>query len=193
MNIKKIVVLLGNSDKNSLSGGVADTYEKSARDAGHEVVRVNIGDMQFDPILYKGYKEIQALEPDLVKLQDTWRWADHIVIIYPNWWCTMPAILKGLFDRFYLPGFAFNFDKQTKKVTQRLKGKTARVIVLAGTASPLMTWFKYGDFTNEIQHGILGFAGIKASVKVFGPCDKVTDTCRVKWMKQVENLGKKGI
>lgn len=190
---KKILVLLGNPETTSFSGEVATAYENAAREAGHEVMRVNISDMQFDPILHKGYKEIQQLEPDLLAMQDKWRWADHIVIIYPNWWCTMPAILKGMFDRMYLPGFAFNFDKQTKRLIQRLKGKTSRVIVIAGTHSPFMTWLKFGDYTNEIVHGILGFAGIKATASTFGPADRVSDQVRAKWMKKVASLGKKGV
>ena len=151
----------------------------------------NIGDLQFDPILHKGYKEIQALEPDLLELQDCFRWADHIVVVYPNWWCTMPAILKGLFDRMWIPGFAFNFNKVTKRIDQHLKGKTGRVIIIAGTHSPFRTWWQFGDYTNEIQHGILEFAGIETEVSSFGPCEKVTDAIRADWLKKVENLGKK--
>lgn len=190
---KKILILLGNTDTETFSGAMADAYQAGAEDAGHEVQRVNIGEMQFDPILHKGYKEIQALEPDLLALQDAFRWADHIVIVYPNWWNTMPAILKGLFDRFWIPGFAFNFNKQTKRIDQHLKGKTARVIIVAGTNSPFKTWWMYGDYTNEIQHGILEFAGIKTKVSPFGPCERVDDLCRNGWVKQVENLGKKGV
>lgn len=190
MKSKKILVLLGNPDTKSYSGSIADAYETGAKEAGHEVERVNISDMHFDPILHQGYKEIQELEPDLKRMQDLWRWADHIVIIYPNWWVTMPAALKGMFDRMYLPGFAFNFDKATKKVIQRLKGKSARVIVIAGTHSPFMTWLKYGDFTNEIVHGILGFAGVKAKATVFGPSDKVGDKRRAEWIASVYALGK---
>ncbi len=188
---KRILVLLGNPDKQSYSGHVAETYAESARKAGHEVVRVNINDLKFDPILHKGYKEIQALEPDLKKLQEQWNWADHVVIVYPNWWCTMPAILKGMFDRMFLPGFAFNFDKKTKKLIQRLKGKTAHVIVLAGTHSPFMTWLKFGDYTNEIRYGILEFAGMKAKVTSYGPCDRVSEGCRTKWLRQVARMGAK--
>lgn len=188
---KRILVLMGNPDKQSFSGHVADAYADAARKAGHEVVRVNINDLKFDPILHKGYKEIQPLEPDLKKLQDQWNWADHVVIIYPNWWCTMPAILKGMFDRMFLPGFAFNFDKKTKKLIQRLKGKTAHVIVLAGTHSPFMTWLKFGDFTNEIRYGILEFAGMKAKVTTYGPCDRVSETRRTRWLHQIAYMGAK--
>ncbi len=190
-NPKTIVVLCGHPDKDSFSGTMADHYQVGAEDAGHIVHRVNIGELQFDPILHKGYKEIQPLEPDLIDLQAKFRAADHIVIIYPNWWCTMPAILKGLFDRFWLPGFAFNFNKETKRIDQHLKGKTARVINLSGSYSPFMLWWKFGDYWNEIEHGILEFAGIRTVVTSYGPTEKVTDEVRDKWLKEVEAFGKK--
>lgn len=188
---KKIVVLLGNTDTETFSGAMADHYQAGAEDAGHEVVRVNIGEMKFDPILHKGYKEIQPLEPDLIQLQEAIKWADHVVIVYPNWWCTMPAILKGLFDRIWIPGFAFNFDKKTKRVIQRLKGKSARVIIVAGSHSPFKTWWLFGDYTNEIQYGILGFSGMTTAVSAFGPCERIDDAQREKWLKEVEALGKR--
>jgi NAD(P)H dehydrogenase (quinone) len=190
---KKIVVLLGNPQTESYTGALADAYAQGAQEAGHEVRRVNIGAMQFDPILHKGYKEIQALEPDLMKLQEDIRWADHFVVVYPNWWNTMPALLKGLFDRMWLPGFAFNFDKVTKKLIQRLTGKSARVIIVAGTQSPFMTWWKYGDFTNEIRRGILEFSGLNpVPLSAFGPAERVPETTKENWKKQVYELGKRG-
>ncbi|MEM9336270.1 MAG: NAD(P)H-dependent oxidoreductase [Patescibacteria group bacterium] len=189
---KKILVLLGHPDHETFSGGVADRYQAAAEDAGHEVQRVNLGQLHFDPILHKGYKEIQELEPDLIDLQEKFRWADHIVIVYPNWWVTMPALLKGLFDRFWLPGFAFNFNKETKQIEKHLKGRTARVIIVSGTHSPFQTWWRFGDYTNEIQYGILEFAGIKTAVSTFGPCEKVDNTCRERWMSQIDKLAKKG-
>ena len=188
---KNILVICGHPDKDTYSGVMADSYQAGAEEKGHQVLRINLGDLKFDPILHKGYKEIQVLEPDLLSLQDKFRWADHIVIVYPNWWCSMPALLKGLFDRFWLPGFAFNFNKQTKKIEKHLRGKTARVIVLSGSHSPFLTWWNFGDYTNEIQYGILEFAGIRTAVSTFGPCEKVSDTVRKKWAKSVERLGKK--
>lgn len=191
--MKKILVFLGNPTKDSYSGRVADAYEASARESGHEVVRINIEDLKFDPILHQGYKVIQELEPDLKMLQEKINWADHVVFVYPNWWCSMPAAMKGMFDRMWLPGFAFNFDKQTKKLIRRLKGKTARVIIVAGTHSPLMTWWKFGDYTNEISHGILGFAGIKTRVSAFGPTEKVSANVLDLWAEHVKKLGSRAL
>jgi NAD(P)H dehydrogenase (quinone) len=189
----KILVFLGHPDTNSFSSSLADAYEASAREAGHEVVRVNVSDLTFDPILHKGYKEIQELEPDLIMMQEKIAWADHIVFVYPNWWISMPAVMKGMFDRMWLPGFAFNFDGETTKVIQHLKGKTARVIIVAGTHSPLLTWWRFGDYTNELAHGILGFAGIKARVTPFGPSERVVPTVLELWKEKVKILGAKGM
>ncbi len=191
--MKKILVFLGNPTKDSYSGRIADAYESSAKESSHEVVRINIEDLKFDPILHQGYKTIQELEPDLKMLQEKIQWADHVVFIYPNWWCSMPAAMKGMFDRMWLPGFAFNFDKQTKKLIQRLKGKTARVIIVAGTHSPFMTWWKFGDYTNEISHGILGFAGFKTRVSAFGPSEKVSPKILDSWVEQVKKLGQRAL
>lgn len=190
METKKIVVLCGHPDSESFTKAVLEQYCVGAEESGHEIVQFNINEMNFDPILHKGYKEIQPLEDDLQHFQAAVSECDHLVIGYPNWWCSMPALLKGLFDRVWLPGFAFNFNKETGKLEKHLTGKSARVFVLSGTNSPIKTWWKYGDYTNEIHYGILDFAGIKTKITSLGPVEKVNDTVRIKWLKEAENLGR---
>ena len=90
--MKKILIFLGNPTTDSYTGKLADTYQESAKSAGFEVDRVNIADLTFDPILHHGYRQIQELEPDLKMMQEKINWADHIVIIYPNWWVTITAM-----------------------------------------------------------------------------------------------------
>lgn len=162
----KIFILLGHPDDDSLNATLAMEYERGALEAGHEVRRMNLGDMKFDPILRQGYRTIQGLEPDLKMFQENVNWCDHFVIFYPTWWSSMPALLKGVFDRSWLPGFAYKFTGEFswKKL---MKGKTARVVVTSDNI-PFAEWFLFGDTTNEIARGILGFAGFKVKVKKFG-------------------------
>lgn len=194
---KKIVVLVGHPDTGpTLTKEFALLYEAAAKKAGHQVLVFYLGEMRFDPILYKGYKTIQALEPDLKKFQDAVGACDHFVILYPNWWCSMPALLKGLFDRVWLPGFAFHMHKEVQHTPAAgwdalLRGKTARVFVLSGT-HPFFIWLFFGDYTNEIKRGILWFAGFKVAVSRLGPTEFAPEWKVNSWRRQVLRLGKLG-
>ena len=187
---KKILVLLGHPDSDSMCREFADSYAVGATRAGHEVRRTNLGDMAFDPILHKGYKVIQELEPDLKKLQEDIRWCEHLVIIYPSWWSTMPALLKGLFDRFWLPGFAFKFNPSGLTFQRLLKGRTARVFVTSDS-HPLLARILFGDSTNEIKRGILMFAGFSVDIKKVGPVKKISPERRARWVKRFAAWGAK--
>src|SRR3989344_3960249 len=146
MTKKKIFILLGHPDSDSFNCTLADAYERGAEDAGHEVRRMNIGDMRFDPVLHHGYRLKQELEPDLLSFQENVKWCEHFVIIYPSWWSTMPAILKGLIDRACLSGFAFKFSESGNMWKKLLKGRSATMIVTSDTA-PLVQRIVFGDTT----------------------------------------------
>lgn len=186
---KKVLVLLGHPDTESMCCQFADSYASGASKSGHEVRRVNIGDMQFDPILHKGYKVIQELEPDLKKLQEDIRWCNHFVIVYPSWWSTMPALLKGVFDRIWLPGFAYKFLPSGFGWQRLLKGRTATVFVTSDS-TPFLARFLFGDNVNEIRDGILWFAGFKPLIKKIGPMKNLSEARKVKWIKKFEEFGK---
>ena len=185
---KKIFVLLGHPDTDSMCCQFADAYTDGAREKGNEVRRVNLGQMQFDPILHRGYRVIQELEPDLKQFQENVKWCDHFVIVYPSWWSTMPALLKGLFDRAWLPGFAYKFLPSGFNWNKLLKGRTATVFV-SSDAHPLLARFLFGDNVNEIRDGILWFAGISPKIKKVGPMKNISSERRAKWAKKFKSWG----
>lgn len=189
--MKKIFILLGHPDAETLSGETATQYEESAKAAGHEVRRLNIGELSFDPILHKGYKVIQELEPDLKLIQENMRWCDHFVFVYPVWWSATPALVKGMFDRMWLPGFAFRFYKDRPGWEGLLAGRTARVFALS-KLNPLMIRFMFGDFTNEIAHATLGFSGLKVRLTELGGSEALTEKQKARWMEKVARLAKAG-
>lgn len=179
-----------------MCGELADAYEKSARDAGHDVQRMNIGEMQFDPVLRRGYRARQDLEPDLVRFQELVHWAEHFVVVYPVWWVGMPAILKGLFDRAWLPGSAFRYIKLasgTRSIFwhRMFRGKSARIIMTSGT-HPLLVRFLPGNVNAQLRWGILWFAGFSVRTDWFGPAEDPPEARRVRWLARVRSLGRQG-
>ncbi len=189
--MKKIFILLGHPDDDSLNATLAMEYERGALETGHEVRRMNLGDMKFDPILRHGYRTIQELEPDLKMFQENVKWCDHLVILYPSWWSSMPALLKGIFDRAWLPGFAYKFTGEWSW-EKLMKGKSARVFVTSDNI-PFAQWLLVGDTTNEIARGILGFAGFKVRVKKFGYLKHFGSMARRERIKRkVYNFGREG-
>jgi NAD(P)H dehydrogenase (quinone) len=196
MKTRKIFLLLGHPDKSGICGAFADAYEAGAKEGGHEITRMNIGEMQFDPILHKGYRAMQELESDLKRFQELVQSSDHFVIVYPVWWVGVPAILKGLFDRAWLPGSAFRYmklpsGKRTPFWHRLYRGKTSRTILASGT-NPWLVALLPGNVNAQMRWGILWFAGFSVSTNWFGPSENVPEKRRERWMHKVHQLGKRG-
>ncbi len=187
---KKIFVLAGHPDTDSMCCRLVDKYVQGAKDAGNEVRFTYLSSMQFDPILHQGYRVIQELEPDLKKFQEDVRWCDHFVIVYPSWWSTMPALLKGLFDRAWLPGFAYKFMPSGIAWKRLLKGRTATVFITSDS-HPWLARFMFGDNVNEIRDGILWFAGFKPKIKKIGPVKKISEKRKEKLLSRFKKFGEK--
>ncbi|MDI9325544.1 MAG: NAD(P)H-dependent oxidoreductase [Alphaproteobacteria bacterium] len=188
---KKIVIVVANPNTTSFTYALAKAYETAAIAKGHKVSFFSVWDMQFNPILEKGYEVIQPLEKDLLAFQSAVRAADHVVFVYANWWSTMPAKLKGLFDRCWLPGFAFKFIDGT--MHPLLKNKTGRIINICGDQHPFLLRLRIGDYTNELKNGILKDCGMgPVKVSCIGPTKKATDAQKKKWFKEIELLGTRG-
>lgn len=149
--------------------------------------------MKFDPILHKGYKVIQAYEPDLLKFQEDVKWSNHFVSIFPVWWSDMPALMKGLIDRVWMPGFAYNFRKDGKPGWyRRLKGRSARVIVTSDS-HPFLLWMLFGGNINNWVRGVLRFSGFAPVRKTwFSGMKKSTPERLQKLLAKAEMLGRRG-
>jgi len=187
--MKKIFILLGHPNNDDIfNKSLADAYEKGAKEAGHEVKRMNLGDMQFDSVLHKGYKVIQQLEPDLLVFQENIKWCEHFVVIYPTWWTSMPAQLKGLFDRAWISGFAFRF-KPSGLWNKLLGGRSAHVFTTMG-APAFFEYLFFGNVTKLLKNNLLKFAGFSPVCTTWiGNAEKMKIEARQKWFVKMERLG----
>lgn len=190
---KKITVILGHTYNKGFCASLFEEYIKSAKTAGHEVKTIKLGELDFDPILHKGYHEIQELEPDLVDAQEKIKWAEHLVFIFPNWWASFPAILKGFIDRAFLPGFAFKYHKNDPLWDKLLKGRSARLIVTMDSPSLFYKIFLCSAGVKTIKTGVLKFCGISpVKITYVDRVKNLSTDQKNKWFKKVEKLGKMG-
>lgn len=182
----------GNSKHDSFCHRLAENYAKGARDLSHDVNLVHLSELDFNPISIAGYDNNQELEPDLVKLTEQISSANHLVYVYPIWWGTVPALLKGALDRVLLPGFAFKYDKGDVLPKQLLKGKSARLIVTMDTPPWYYKWVYGAPAHKMMKRTVLEFCGIKpVKITEFGSVLKSDEDRRSNWLNIALSLGSK--
>ncbi|WP_411822378.1 NAD(P)H-dependent oxidoreductase [Leptospira sp. 'Mane'] len=194
MNHKKILIIQGHPDSESFNFALAESYKKGAKEAGYDVQEIILRNLKFNPVLDYGYRKRTELEPDFLDSQKKILWADHIVWIYPVWWGSVPALLKGFLDRVLLPGFAFKKREGSVWWDKLLKGRSARIISTMDQP-PWYYWLVYGEPSNRMmKRTVMEFCGITpVRLTSIGPIRLSKDKFRKKWIGKMETLGKKGI
>lgn len=190
--MKKILVILGHPNSESLNGALAAAYANGCQNSGAEVKFLKLGELQFDPILHMGYNGHQALEPDLENAQSLILWADHVAWFYPSWWGNAPALLKGFIDRVFLSGFAFKYRKDSPISDKLLSGRTARII-LTMDAPYIWNWLMYGNSNIRwMKNATLEFCGFKVKKTItFGQVRFAKEEKIQSWLKEMEVIGRK--
>jgi putative NADPH-quinone reductase len=89
------------------------------------------------------------------------RWADHLVIIYPLWLGSMPALLKAYLEQVMRPGFAFAYGTGKGLPKKLLTGKSARIVVTMGMPSLFYQLYYRSHSVRSLARNILGFVGYK--------------------------------
>lgn len=129
-------------------------------------------DERFRPMEDSGHALATGTQPpDVQAEQDKLRRADAVILQFPLWWFTMPAILKGWIDRVYAHGFAYGVGEHSdhhwgdRYGEGMMAGKRAMLVVTAGG------WEShYGargingpidDLLFPIQHGVLHYPGFE--------------------------------
>jgi NAD(P)H dehydrogenase (quinone) len=183
-----VLIVFAHPDPRSLNGALRDVAVAELQAQGHAVQvsdlyalgwKATVDHADFPgldpedrlvPVLASrdGYAA-DRLTADVLAEQEKLRWADMLILQFPLWWFTMPAILKGWVDRVFAYGFAYGVgehsdtrwgDRYGEGIFQ---GKRAMLIVTAGGWAP-----HYGprgvngpiaDLLFPIQHGILYYPG----------------------------------
>ncbi len=185
-----VLVVLGHPRTDSFGAALAKAYCEGAREAGAEVQELAVADLEFDPDVHADSPENQEMESDLIDAQRRLRWADHLAFVYPNWWGTMPAQLKGFLDRVLTPGFAFSFEGEGPGHDSLLSGRTAELISTMDMP-PWVYRFIYRQPGNDaMKRATLGFVGVRTTrVTNLGPVRESDPSDRTEWLAEATRLG----
>ena len=190
----KIVIIQGHPDPAALHFGhaLADAYDRGAVIGGHEVRRIEVSQLEFSWLRSQAEWNDGFVPASLREAQAAIGWADHLVLVFPLWLGTMPAMLKGLLEQVLRPGFAFQFDA-SRSPQKSLVRKTARVVVTMGLTSLRYRWFFRAHGVRGLERSILAFAGIGPIRETFiGSIEDSTPAARAAWLAKLETIGRAG-
>lgn len=187
--MSRIAILLGHPRKNTYCEALAEGYRRGAESGGHTVELIHVGALQFDPILRGAYVEVQPREPDLETACKTILAADHLVLIFPLWLGSMPALFKGFLERLLQPEVIG--PAKEGRFVKLLKGKSARVIITMGMPGFLYRLWYGAPVRRILKSNILGFLGVHpVRFNMFGLIEGVGGAHRQSWIRKVERLGR---
>ncbi|HHQ6600322.1 TPA: NAD(P)H-dependent oxidoreductase [Serratia fonticola] len=183
-----ILLVYAHPEAQSLNGSLKNFAVKHLQDAGHQV---QVSDLyaikwkasldgedrtdrdranRFNPVLDSRIALKRGTQSaDIALEQEKLLWADTVILQFPLWWFSMPAILKGWVERVYAYGFAYGVGEHSdthwgdRYGEGTLAGKRAMLLVTAGGweshYSPRGINGPIEDILFPIHHGILYYPG----------------------------------
>lgn len=161
-----------------------NVYEKE----GHEVIVRDLYEMEFNPVLAaKDFVAIQSgtQRPDVLKEQMYIEEADRIIFIFPNWWYSMPAILKGYVDRVLSFGFAYH-DVDGEAIGLLIDKKAIVITTNGASIEELKLQGTIKAFETAIEKGIFNFCGMEVIEHIiFGDVRNVSDDRLAEYLEEL--------
>jgi len=191
---QRIAIIQGHPDARGdrLLHALAAAYAKGAAAAGHEVRRIEVAQLDFPLVRTKEEWHEGKVPAPLAPAQAAIAWATHLVILYPLWFGTMPALLQGFLEQVLRPGFAVDYAKPGLP-KGLLGGKSARIVVTMGMPALAYRWYFRAHSLKSLERNVLRLCGIgPIRESLLGRVEGVNAARREKWLVQVGELGRAG-
>jgi putative NADPH-quinone reductase len=190
---RRITIIQGHPDPagNRLCHSLADAYAAAAASAGHAVRRIEVARLDFPLLRTAQDFETGTPVPDIKAAQEAIRWAEHLVIVYPLWLGSLPALLKGFLEQTFRPGFAME-QKAGGWPRKLLTGRSARIVVTMGMPALVYRWYFGAHGLRNLERNILGFSGVRPVRRsLIGMVGGLEDANkRERWLEHMKRLGR---
>lgn len=110
----RVLVIYCHPVETSFHAALHQEVLRNLRAGGHEVDDCDLYAEGFNPVLGReerlGYHDVPRNREALQSYVDRLMWAEALVFCFPTWCFGLPAMLKGFFDRLFMPGVAFDIS-----------------------------------------------------------------------------------
>ncbi|MBD8165647.1 NAD(P)H-dependent oxidoreductase [Erwinia persicina] len=156
------LIVVSHPDRQSLTHHIAAQLAEGIAASGSHVDIADLAAEGFDPRFTQhdiaAFRQQGPVSQEIVAEQARIDRADTLILVYPVYWWSMPAQLKGWIDRVFTHGWAYeDSEGGLVKKLQRLK-----VHLVALGAGDMRTYARHGYFAamrTQIDHGIFDFCG----------------------------------
>jgi NAD(P)H dehydrogenase (quinone) len=104
------------------------------------------------------------LSPDIAAEQEKLLWSDAVILQFPLWWFSVPAILKGWIDRVFTFEFAHGPSVPPPYTEGALAGRRALLATTTGAGGSAFSdrgaHGRLADVLHPLQHGLFWFTGL---------------------------------
>lgn len=188
----KVTIIQGHPDPQGghFCHALAEAYGRGAAGAGHEVRTIPVAQLEFPLLRSQAEYRASPLPAGLAIAQTDLLWADHLLIVYPLWAGTMPALLKGFMEQVLRPEIVESRGG-TAPWSGALRGKSARVVVTMGMPALFYRWYFRAHGLKNLERNILRFVGVKpVRATLIGMIDELGEDKRQSWLAKLERLGR---
>lgn len=161
----KVLAVFAHPSRDSFTGALLDSFAAGLQSAGHAVDVADLYREGFDGHFGDGdfaqFEDGGIMPADVLAQQARVDAADALAFVFPVWWWSFPAILKGWVDRVFSYGYAYAND-DAGKVIGLLRHRKA--VMLAPASSSRDNYRRYGyhgAMQRQLDAGIFGFCGIR--------------------------------
>ena len=191
----KCLVVVTHPLKDSLCRSLGDHVVKQLNEQEHEVVVENLYESGFNPVLSQSERQSyygeayddSAVTDQIRQLKE----AEAIVLVYPTWWFSFPAMLKGWFDRVWAPGFAYEHADDYGPIRPSLD-KLKKVLVVTSLGSPwwvdrLVMW---QPVKRVVKYALLGACarGVQLSYLSLYKSEKVEQIRVQRFIRRIDKI-----
>ncbi len=192
--MRKITILQGHPDNDParLCRALAAAYADGARAGGHSVKEVDIARLDVPFLRTQNDFELGLIPEGLAEAGEALAWADHVVLVFPLWLGTLPALAKAFLEQVLRPGTAFRY-KGGGVPEKLLTGRSVRIVVTMGMPAFIYRWWYGAHGLRGLERNILSFVGLGPIRRsLFGGVGTANEEKRRLWLARMASLGREG-